>query len=167
MTTAPFKSFNWMRMVADARGVTILRRLILLRLCMYRNKEGVCDPTYDAVAKKLGVDRASIIRAVDDGVKRGWLAPPTSRGRTSNKFEFTFPLKQSHQSDGGEPSTVAPEQPLKPSTVAPEQPLNRRTRATVEAPTVAAVQANGRSPAIQRSHPCDPKGIRERDKRTG
>jgi hypothetical protein len=28
------------------------------------------------------------------------------------------------------------------------------------------VQSNGRSRAIQRSHPCDPKGIRERDKRT-
>ena len=88
-----FPSFNWLRGVADDRRISILHRIILMRICLHRyNDSGKCDPGYDAVATELGVHRTTVIRAVEIGVRLGWLAPPI-RGRRGNaSFIFTFPI---------------------------------------------------------------------------
>jgi hypothetical protein len=124
-----------MRSVSRDHAITQLRRFILVRLCMYRGKDGRCNPSYDTIAKELDVDRITVIRAVAVGVQRGWLAPTTSRGRTTNNFVFLFP-QQLHPSNRSEPSTVAPEQPLDTPTVAPEH----ANSCTGVSPTVARVQ---------------------------
>ena len=91
---AKFESFNWMRGVSRAKRIRVIHRFILVRLCIYRDekKGGLCDPGYDAVAMALGIDRKTVMRAVDEGVRYGWLAPPTRVGRRENfKFVFLFP----------------------------------------------------------------------------
>jgi hypothetical protein len=65
---------------------------ILLRLCLHRhNRDGQCSPGYNTVAIELAVHRASVFRAVDVAVKRGWLAEPIRHGRKRGDFIFTFP----------------------------------------------------------------------------
>lgn len=93
MTSAPkFQSFNWMRGVSDNHRISIIHRLILLRILIHRQKDGQCDPGYDAVADELGVHRTTVMRAVDIGVRFGWLAPPIRGRRTNASFVFTFPI---------------------------------------------------------------------------
>jgi hypothetical protein len=155
MTSAAcFPTSKWMRGVADDHTIHHLRRFVLMRLMLFRNREtGRCDPSHKTVYEALDVDRATVCRAISDAVRRGWLAPTTSRGRVTNQYVFTFPpgtsAQQSQQCDCSEPSTVAPERPLPRATVAPVH-TNRRTR------------------AHQPSHPCDPNRslneIRERGK---
>jgi hypothetical protein len=126
-----FPSFNWMRGVADDKRITQFRRFALLRLFLFRNGgNGRCDPSYDTIAKVLKVDRATVIRAVEDGVRYGWLAPPTRRGPTSNLFIFTFPVGWTAANE------VAPVQHQDANEVAPEQhhseeevaPVHKRSR---------------------------------------
>jgi Helix-turn-helix domain len=91
MTSTPFETFNWMRAVSADKGVIHLHRLVLLRLVLYRNGAGRCDPAYDTLASELGVDRRTVIRSVAAGVSRGWLVQPVRRGPNSNSFAFSFP----------------------------------------------------------------------------
>ena len=126
-----FLSFNWMRGVVADNGITIIHRLVLIRLCLHRrNDSGRCEPGYDKVADELGVDRATIFRAVDVGIQFGWLAGFSRHGgRVKRNFVFTLP-----DDTGG----------------------NSRTRATVKARnsrTPATV--NSRTRATQQSQPCD------------
>lgn len=117
-TTTKFPSFNWMRGVSQDTRITVVHRFILLRLCLYRDEKnnGQCDPGYQTVADELGVGRATVFRAVDVAIKRGWLADfPKHGGGARRNFVFTFPdRQQSHGSDG---STVSPERRLKRTTV--------------------------------------------------
>jgi Helix-turn-helix domain len=99
MTSAsPFECFNWMRGVSTDHGIIHLHRLVLLRLVLYRNGGGRCDPAYDTLATELRVDRRTVIRAVAAGVSRGWLVQPVRRGRNSNSFVFCFPADVTPQS---------------------------------------------------------------------
>ncbi len=114
-----FHSLSWMRGVALDLEISPVRRFILIRLCLYRRSQsGNCDVTYQTVADELGVYRGTVIRAVAAGAKRGWLAKPTSRGRTPNNFEFIFPNDEASNSGAGATvdavSTVAGEPPLNP-----------------------------------------------------
>jgi hypothetical protein len=141
-----FPSFNWMRGVADDRTLTLPRRFILMRLFLFRNDgNGLCYPSYDTVAEVLNVDRATIIRAVADGVRRGWLAPPTRRGPTSNLFVFTFPVH------GKAAKEVAAVRPQDAEEVAAVRPL--------EGKEVAPVHKRSRTRIKKKSHQCDPNGV--------
>jgi Helix-turn-helix domain len=122
-----FLSFNWMRSVADASRISVVHRIVLMRLCLHRHNDGRCNPGYDRIADELGVDRATVFRAVDVGIRFGWLAGfPKRGGRAKRNFVFTFPAQQSHPCDG---STVAPVRRSHSATVAEKRP-NSRTRAT-------------------------------------
>ena len=104
--TAKFPTFNWIRGVSRDTRITIVHRLILIRILVYRQNNGQCDPGYQTVADELGVDRATVFRAVDVGIKRGWLADFPHGGRTKRNF-VSFPdSERSQVSDG---STVAAE----------------------------------------------------------
>jgi hypothetical protein len=136
MTTpqAGFKSFNWMRGVSDDKGISVVHRLILIRLCLHRrNSDGRCTPGYDAVADEIGVWRSTVFRAVDVAIGRGWLAPLPHGGRSLTNFIFTFPDEA-----GGNSRTGAT--------------VNSRSTATVKQPTVAPGQRNSRTRATQQSH---------------
>src|SRR5262249_52251557 len=69
---------------------------------------GRCNPGYDRIADELGVDRATVFRAVDVGIRFGWLAGFSKRGgRAKRNFVCTFPRnsrrkapQQSHPCDG-------------------------------------------------------------------
>jgi hypothetical protein len=128
-----FLSFNWMRGVADDARISIIHRLVLMRLCLHRrNDSGECSPGYDKVADELGVHRATVFRAVDVGVRFGWLAQPIRHGQAPANFVFVFP------------SNVAPQ---RPSNVAPERPQRN--------PKVAGVQSQSRTGAHAKSQACD------------
>jgi hypothetical protein len=87
-----FLNFNWMRGVADDKRLSILYRTILMRICLHRyNDTGNCDPGYNAIAAEVGVHRTTVIRAVETGVRFGWLAPPLRGRRANASFVFTFP----------------------------------------------------------------------------
>jgi hypothetical protein len=85
-----FESFNWIRGVLDDKRISIIHRAILIRLVVHRQKDGRCDPGYDPVAKELGVNRKTVVGAVDAGVLAGWLAPPIRGRRANANFIFTF-----------------------------------------------------------------------------
>jgi hypothetical protein len=120
---AGFQSFNWMRGVADDTNISVFQRFILMRLCLYRNDGGRCDPAYDTICNTLGVDRVTVVRAIAAGVRHGWLAQPTRRGPTSNSYAFTFPVNWKAEKD------VAPERYHSPEEVAPE---NKRGRSRAQ-----------------------------------
>jgi hypothetical protein len=142
---AGFESFKWMRGVSRDHVIMGLRRLILISLCLYRNgKTGLCDPAYDTIANDVGVDRATVIRAIADGVRRGWLVQPVRRGPTSNSFAFTFPVNLKPQKD------VAPEQHQAANEVAPVRHHSEKD--------VAPVHKRSRTRAQMMLHPCDPNG---------
>ncbi len=88
--TAAFPSFNWIRGVLDDKRISMIHRAILVRLIAHRYKDGRCDPGYDPVAKELGVDRKTVMRAIDVGVRFGWLAPPICGRRENANFAFMF-----------------------------------------------------------------------------
>src|SRR5262245_44739408 len=124
-----FQSFNWLRRVSDDTRISIGHRLVLMRLCLHRrNDSGKCDPGYDIVAKELGVHRASVFRAIDIGVRFGYLTPPIRRGPAKVDLTLTFP------------NEVAPELPLEVAAVRP-----------LEANEVAAEHKRGRTAAQMRS----------------
>jgi hypothetical protein len=128
-TTTKFQSFNWLRGIADDTRISIVHRLVLMRLCLHRrNDSGKCDPGYDIVAKELGVHRASVFRAIDVGIRFGYLTPPIRRGPAKVDLTLTFP------------NEVAPELPLEVAAVRPQ-----------EANEVAPVHKRGRTAAQMRS----------------
>jgi Helix-turn-helix domain len=120
MTAAPkFQSFNWMRGVTDDKRISIVHRLVLIRICLHRrNDDGQCSPGYDAVAAEVGVHRATVFRAVDAAVRSGWLAQPVRHGRAFGDFVFTFPVSFAA-------AKVAPVQPQEDPNVAPVQRQSR------------------------------------------
>ena len=99
---AKFPSFNWIRGVSDDKRISVIHRFILVRLCTHRDEKrgGQCDPGYDTVAKELGIDRKTVMGAVDVAVRRGWFAPPIKGRRENLKFIFTFPADQEVRSGG-------------------------------------------------------------------
>jgi hypothetical protein len=130
-----FPSFNWMRGVLDDKRLSIVHRTVLVRVGLHRRADnGQCTPGYSAIAAELGVHRATIFRAIDVGVKAGWLAPRADHGgRTLAHFALTFPPGQpSPGSDGSAP-----------------QPSHGCDGS--ENPTIAAVRPNRRSSATQPS----------------
>jgi hypothetical protein len=115
-----FHSFNWMRGVSTDLRITIVHRLILIRLLIERQNDGRCSPGYDAVAADVGVDRRTIFRAVDAGIRCGWLAPFSGHGgRSLRQFVFTFPVEKNGGNRGSR---------------ATDEAANSGTRVTVEAP---------------------------------
>ena len=133
---AKFPSFNWMRGITRDRRISIVHRLVLLQILIHRQKDGRCDPGYQTVADELGVDRATVFRAVDVAIRRGWLAGfPKHGGGTRRNFIFTFPDPQ--QSQGSDGSTVAGQRRSKKPTVAGKRPNSRtpahkQSQATLE-----------------------------------
>jgi hypothetical protein len=124
--SAKFPSFKWQRGVSADKRISIVHRLILLRLCLYRNDaDGRCNPGYDTVAEELPVHRATVFRAIDAGVKWGWLAQPVRHGQANADFYFTFPPDNVATV---RPHNVAPERPQRASKVAPVR-TQGRTRA--------------------------------------
>lgn len=157
-TTAKFPTFNWMRGVARDVLITIVHRFVLIRLCLYRDEKnnGQCDPGYQTVADELGVGRATVFRAVDVGIKRGWLADfPNHGGRARRNFVFTFPVQQSHGSDG---STVSPVRRLKTPTVSGKRSNSLKN---------ARQQSQAKLEAAEPAGEFATNGQRERAKRTG
>jgi hypothetical protein len=167
--SAKFESFKWMRGVADDQRITQFRRFILIRLCLFRNpKNGRCDPSYDTVAEILNVDRATVIRAAEDGVRYGWLAPPKHRRRRTNLFAFTFPIgwqpprKESQPCDSKDGS-----QPCDPNGIRSGRnathslPLGRESEPSVRDPGSArtALEGAAAEPSRPESHvEADPGG---------
>jgi hypothetical protein len=127
-TSTKFHSFNWLRGVAEDTRISIVHRFTLMRLCLHRFNDGRCNPGYDRVADELGVDRATVFRAVDVGIRFGWLANfPQHGGRAKRNFVFTFPADTSaQQSQPSDCSTVAGGRPLHTATVAGKRPNSRR-----------------------------------------
>jgi hypothetical protein len=114
--TAKFESFNWLRAVSDDTRITIIHRLVPMRLCLHRrNDTGKCDPGYSIVADELGVHRATVFRAIDVGVRLGYLAQPTRRGPAKANLTLTFPNEVALEL----PLEVAAERPQSANEVAP------------------------------------------------
>jgi hypothetical protein len=79
---AKFPSFNWIDGVSGDKRISVVHRLILVRLCLDRRN------SYDTIVHELGVRRATIFGAIDAGIKCGWLVPPIRR--RPRKVNFTF-----------------------------------------------------------------------------
>jgi hypothetical protein len=145
-----FPSFNWMRGVSDDTRISIVHRLILLRICLHRrNDSGLCEPGYDEVKNELGVGRVTVFRAVDAGIRCGWLAPFASHGgRVKRNFVFTFPITQ--QSPNGD--TV--EQSPSGETVGRATVSKRRSNSIKNGPqqyqgTLQPVESASQSPTLR------------------
>ena len=110
-----FQSFNWLRGIVDDKRIPVVHRIVLIRLCLHRfNDSGKCNPGYDIVASEIGVHRATVFRAVDVGVRFGWLVKPIRHGQRPADFVFTFPSNvagERHQED----ANVAGERPQQES----------------------------------------------------
>jgi hypothetical protein len=126
-----FLSFNWLRAVAEDTRISIVHRLTLIRLCLHRFNDGRCNPGYDIVASEIGVHRATVFRAIDVGVRFGWLTKPIRHGQGRADFVFNFP------------SNVAGVRRQKGANVAGVRPQ--------ENPNVAPVQSQSRTRAHAKS----------------
>ena len=141
--TANFQSFNWLRGVADDTRISVIHRLVLIRILIHRQKDGQCDPGYDRLRCELGVNCTTVFRAVDAAIGVRLAGFPTHGGRTKRNFVFTFP----QQSQASDSSTIAPERPLQAPTVAGKHANSRRkrpqqSRAILEAPETASYFAS-------------------------
>jgi len=93
-----FPSFKWMRGVSDDTRISVIYRLVLLRLCIHRRqKDGRCNPGYQTVADELGVYRTTVLKAVDLAVRLGWFAPPIRSRRANASFVFTLPIARDQE----------------------------------------------------------------------
>jgi Helix-turn-helix domain len=78
--------------------ITSARKLVLLRLVDYINSNDFTAwPAFDTLAEDLGVDRSTVIRAINAGRKAGLLeriykGGKTRRGGTSNRYRFNLDL---------------------------------------------------------------------------
>jgi hypothetical protein len=139
-----FKSNNWMRGVSDDKVIPQLFRFALLRLCLHRNSEtGRCDPSHDTVAAEIGFKRHTILRAIDWGVRRGWLV--TKHGQHRSNYEFTFPVNLDAPTVARSSNSAAPRRP-KPQCTAHCSQIQQQCRTktptkTTPDPTVAGQTA--------------------------
>jgi hypothetical protein len=140
---AKFHSFNWMRGVADDTAITVIHRFVLMRLCLHRRDDsGRCDPGANLVALETGIHRATIFRAIDAGIKAGWIAPRAHGGRMEAHYELTFPpTQQSLWGDGSAPQQSQHGDCSNDPTVARVRP-NSRTGATQQSQRQRASVAN-------------------------
>jgi hypothetical protein len=91
---------DWVRGVASDARISPVHRLILIGIALHhRDHSG-----FDVIARQIGVDRATVLRAVDIGIRRGWLADSPKAG---GRVLFTFPVRrnpQAHSLPLAEPS---------------------------------------------------------------
>jgi hypothetical protein len=78
--------------------ITTARKFVLLRLVDYINGDDFTAwPAFDTLADDLGIDRSTVIRAINAGRKAGLLeriykGGKTRRGGTSNRYRFNLDL---------------------------------------------------------------------------
>jgi hypothetical protein len=66
---------HWLRAVAGDARIGVLHRFALIGIGLHHRR----NDSPGAVAAEIGVDRACVLRAIDVGIRRGWLA--IGRGR--------------------------------------------------------------------------------------
>jgi hypothetical protein len=65
---------RWIQNVICDLELTIAQRIVGVRLACYVNKHsGQCNPSYDTLARGVGLERRSVINAVNALKKRHWL----------------------------------------------------------------------------------------------
>jgi hypothetical protein len=77
---------DWLRGVSRDSRIGVLHRFALIGIGLHHRRD---EP--DAVASAIGLDRATVLRAVDVGGRYGWLAHLPGR---APRFAFTFPQGQ-------------------------------------------------------------------------
>jgi hypothetical protein len=79
---------HWLRHISRDSRIGVLHRFALIGIGLHRRDEP------DAVASALVLDRAGVLRAVDIGIRRGWLLAD------HGGLLFTFPTQRILQAEG-------------------------------------------------------------------
>src|SRR5262252_4917924 len=77
---------DWVRGVSGDARIGVLHRFALIGIGLHHRRDEL-----DAVASAIGLDRSSILKAVDLGIRRGWLL--TDCGG----LLFTFPIERGQE----------------------------------------------------------------------
>jgi DNA-binding MarR family transcriptional regulator len=81
------------RAVAD-RSLTATHVRILAVIGIYAGRDGIAWPSQDTIAMVVGINRATVCRAIKRLRERGYLdryRKPTSRGRYRNVYQLRYP----------------------------------------------------------------------------
>ncbi|HCM9243507.1 TPA: helix-turn-helix domain-containing protein [Enterobacter bugandensis] len=102
-----------------AQGVKGIKLLVMARLADFSSDEGVCWPSVATIARQLGAGRSTVITAITDLEKEGWLTRTERRkGQRSDTNLYTlnaqklraaaaqFQCPVSERSDSGHPENT-------------------------------------------------------------
>src|SRR5882672_11213742 len=103
-------------------------------------KSGQCNPSYATIARKIGIDRGTVIRYVKKLKALGLLSPhlrfKEDGGQSSNQYHFSpaAPQDESNKGGGTEPPPVVVEDARPGGTELPKQAsaLNKKERTIAE-----------------------------------
>ena len=91
------KGERWAKLAARAvadPGLTATHVRVLATIGIYAGPDGIAWPSQDTIAGILGIDRATVCRAIKLLRERGYLdryRKPTSRGRYRNVYRLLYP----------------------------------------------------------------------------
>lgn len=135
-----------------APGLNAGQRLTLVSLGEWANDEGICWPSHDTIARRVGVSRRQVIRIIDQLEEKG-IVSRVERKQHSNVYQLRCDTAVSHVTSGAgvpdvTPSThqdvtfsapdvtsstsrcdiaMSPEPPIEPSLEPPREPVGKRT----------------------------------------
>jgi hypothetical protein len=84
---------QWLRGVSGDGRIGILHRFALIGIGLHHRRD---EP--DAVANAIGLDRACVLRAIDIGIRCGWLLADFPK---HSGLLFTFPTQRNAQRQAG------------------------------------------------------------------
>lgn len=85
------KLSSWVWDGCAAQGVKGIKLLVMARLADFSSDEGVCWPSVETIARQLGAGRSSVITAITNLEKEGWLTRTERRnGQRSGTNLYTL-----------------------------------------------------------------------------
>ncbi len=103
------KGGRWAKLAARAvadRNMTATHVRVLACLGIYAGPDGVAWPSQETMALVVGVNRATVCRAIKRAVALGYLdryRKPTSRGRYRNVYRLLYPAFAPPRAKRGDP----------------------------------------------------------------
>src|SRR4051812_28740366 len=79
--------------MADKELNSTAKCVLTVLLFQFQNgRTGLTNPSFDAIGKAIGLGRSSVVPAIAELKKRGWITAEGTKGgfRQSNKYAFAF-----------------------------------------------------------------------------
>lgn len=77
-------------------------RYVLLGLSFWTNRSGVCWPSQNLVARRVGVSRQKVVRATKSGEEAGWIMRThigAGKGHKSYRYQLSLPWSVAEEAE--------------------------------------------------------------------